>query len=69
MNVSPLSKYLTRQSELYYEGLVASTNKYVVEVRAALHLEAGRIPPEADWMNFQPLLGWRPVSTIHYNKI
>jgi len=38
-------------------------------VRAALHLEAGPIPIEADCMKFQPFLGWRPASTTHYNKI
>jgi hypothetical protein len=39
------------------------------EVRAALHLEAGPIPLEADCMKFQPFLGWRPASTTHYSKI
>jgi hypothetical protein len=38
-------------------------------IRAALHLEAGPIPLEADCMEFQPFLGWRPASTTHYNKI
>jgi hypothetical protein len=38
-------------------------------VRAALHLEAGPIPLEADCMKFHPYLGWRPASTTHYNKI
>jgi hypothetical protein len=38
-------------------------------LRAALHLEAGPIPLEADCMKFQPFLGWRPASTTHYNKI
>jgi hypothetical protein len=31
--------------------------------------DAGPIPLEADCMRFQPLLGWRPASTTHYNKI
>jgi hypothetical protein len=39
------------------------------KVRAALHLEAGPIPLEADCMKFQPFLGWRRASTTHYNKI
>jgi hypothetical protein len=38
-------------------------------IRAALHLEAGPIPLEADCMKFQPFLGWRPASTTHYGKI
>jgi hypothetical protein len=38
-------------------------------LRAALHLEAGPIPLEVDCMKFQPFLGWRLVSTTHYNKI
>jgi hypothetical protein len=38
-------------------------------IRAALHLEAGPIPLEADCMKFQHFLGWRPASTTHYNKI
>ena len=38
-------------------------------LRAALHLEAGPIPLEADCMKFQPFWGWRPASTKHYNKI
>jgi hypothetical protein len=38
-------------------------------LRAALHLEAGPNPLEADCMKFQPFLGWRPASTTHYNKI
>ena len=37
-------------------------------VRAAA-LEAMPIPREANCMKFQPLLGWRPASTTHYNKI
>jgi hypothetical protein len=41
----------------------------LVTLRAALHLEAGPIPLEADCMKFQPLLGGRPTSTIHFNKI
>jgi hypothetical protein len=40
-----------------------------VLVRAALHLEAGPNPLEANCMKFQPFLGWRPASTTHYNKI
>jgi hypothetical protein len=39
------------------------------KLRAALHLEAGPIPLEADWMKFQPFLVWRQVSTTHYSKI
>jgi hypothetical protein len=38
-------------------------------LRAALHLEAGPIPLEADCMKFQPFLGWRSALTTHYNKI
>jgi hypothetical protein len=38
-------------------------------LRAALHLEAGPIPLEADCMKFQLFLGWKPVSTTHYNQI
>jgi hypothetical protein len=38
-------------------------------LRAALHLEAGLVPLEADCMIFQPFLGWRPASTTHHNKI
>jgi hypothetical protein len=38
-------------------------------LRAALHLEAGPIPLEANCMKFQRFMGWRPVSTTHYNKI
>jgi hypothetical protein len=38
-------------------------------LRAALHVETGPISPEVDCMKVQPLLGWRPVSTIHYNNI
>jgi hypothetical protein len=34
-----------------------------------MHLEAGPIPLMADCIKFQPLLGWRPASTTHYNKI
>jgi hypothetical protein len=40
-----------------------------IKLRAALHLEAGPIPLEADCMKLQPFLGWRLVSTTHYNKI
>jgi hypothetical protein len=29
----------------------------------------GALPLEADCMKFQPLSGWRPTSTTHYNKI
>jgi hypothetical protein len=38
-------------------------------LKAALHLEAGPIPLEANCMKFQPFLGWRPASTTHYNRI
>jgi hypothetical protein len=38
-------------------------------VRAALHLEAWPIPLEANGMKSQSLLGWRLVSTTHYDKI
>jgi hypothetical protein len=38
-------------------------------LRAALHLEAGQNPHEADCMKVQPFLGWGPASTTHYNKI
>jgi hypothetical protein len=38
-----------------------------MRIRAALHLEAMPIPVEA--IEFEPLLGWRPASTTHYNKI
>jgi hypothetical protein len=38
-------------------------------LRAALHLEPGPIPLEADCIKFQTLLGWRLASTTHYNKI
>jgi hypothetical protein len=37
-------------------------------LRAALHLEAGPIPLEADCMKFHLFLGWRPASTTHYNN-
>jgi hypothetical protein len=43
--------------------------KRLLGLRAALNLQAGTIPLEADCMKFQPLLGWRPASTTHYNKI
>jgi hypothetical protein len=39
----------------------------ILKLRAALHLEAGPIPLEADCMKFQLFLGWRPASTTHYN--
>jgi hypothetical protein len=42
---------------------------YILIIRAALHLEAGPIPLEADCMKVQHFLGWRPASTTHYNKI
>jgi hypothetical protein len=38
-------------------------------LRAALHLEAGPIPLEADCMKPQPLFSWRLTSTTHYNNI
>jgi hypothetical protein len=38
-------------------------------LRSALHLEAGPIPLQANCIKFQPLLGWRLASTIHYEKI
>jgi hypothetical protein len=38
-------------------------------LRATLYLEVGAIPLEADCMKLQPLLGWRPASTTHYNQI
>jgi hypothetical protein len=47
-----------------------------MRLRAALHLEAaglqleaGPIALEVNCMKFQVLLGWRPASTTHYNKI
>jgi hypothetical protein len=40
-----------------------------VALRAALHLEARPIPREADYMKFQPLLGWRLALTSNYNKL
>ena len=50
--------------------LLKSVLKHVLPIlRAALHLEAGPIHLEANWMKFQPFLGWRPASTTHYNKI
>jgi hypothetical protein len=42
---------------------------FFTHVRAALHLEAGPIPLEAVCMKFESFLGWRPVSTTHYNRI
>ena len=38
-------------------------------LRVALHPKARPISLEADCMKFQPLLGWRPASTTHCNKI
>jgi hypothetical protein len=40
-----------------------------VALRVAFHLEAGPILLEADCMKLQPILGWRPASTTHYDKI
>jgi hypothetical protein len=50
-------------------GCLHSAIDAVEYIRAALHLEAGQIPLEADCMKFQPFLGWRPASTTHYDKI
>jgi hypothetical protein len=50
-----------------YTSVVVTRLDYML--RAALHLEAGPIPLEADCMEFQPFLGRRAASTIHYNKI
>ena len=36
-----------------------------VTLRAALHLEAGPIPLEADCMKFQPFMSWRPTRGDH----
>jgi hypothetical protein len=38
-------------------------------LRADIHLEAEPISLEANCMQFQPFLGWRPASTTHYSKI
>ena len=38
-------------------------------LRAALYLEARPINLQADCTKFKPLLGWRPASSSHYNKI
>jgi hypothetical protein len=40
-----------------------------VTLRAALHLEAGPIPLEADCMKCQPFWGWRLASISHYSEI
>jgi hypothetical protein len=50
-------------------GVTSNGRILVMFLRAALHLEAGPIPLEANCMKFQPFLGWRPASTTHYNKI
>jgi hypothetical protein len=65
-------KRLTSISPIGPRPIVASYDEVVSlhdgRLRAALHLEARLIPLEVDCMKFQPLLGWRPASTTHYNK-
>jgi hypothetical protein len=73
MVITPISvdiQWVVTDNQVILTSGTRPSTMYSVEkgLRAALHLEAGPIPLEADCMKFQPFLGWRPASTTQYNK-
>jgi hypothetical protein len=70
MKKKEISMYLSIYNTYFHAKFVElSLEMASKHLRAALHQEVGPNPLEADCMQFQPFLGWRPASSTHYNKI